>query len=376
MPDLYRPLAILLLVTALAPLTGCVGLFHPSIAADYQRTLHLYETGGPYERVIRACEKGRRDVAAFAQRCPEGSPCRQKEKPGDLQQLVDGYDYLEAASYYRLGRLQAAEAMAAKPAHEYDPSMRRLLGSIYIGRGEGEKAAREYFYLLRLGDKEGAAVMLPALEADLNRTPLSYRTPHLLNLRAARRQRINDTQGALGDYAASISAEPRQTHAYLQRARIFADGGMPEKALAELNTAVFIDSRKKAYSDAPMDELQIAEIYFERGRLRLAVSNADGAMADFAAAARRSKDPHEAARVNLEIGQIHESMDNLDQAITYYKKAADMPGFGDPWYRLAICYAQQSRPKESKEALVVLARIDREQSESLARSLKEMDLLE
>ncbi len=372
---MYRPLSLLFLVMALAPLAGCGGLFYPSIAADYQRTLQIYEAGGSYERVIRDCNKGRRDIAAFARRCPEGSPCRQKENPGDLNLLTSRYDYLEAASCYRLGRLGTAWVLAAKPEHEYDPAMHKLLGSIHIARGESEKAAREYFYLLLLGDGESAAVLLPSLEADLDRKPLSYQTPHLLNLRAARYERINDTQAALRDYAASISVEPRQIHAYRQRARIFSDGGMPEKALAELNTAVFIDGRKKAYSDTRMDELQIAAVYFERGRLRLATSNVDGAMADFAAAARKSKDPRQAARVNFEIGQIHESTGNLDLAIASYKKAADLPGFGDPWYRMAICYAQNSMPRESKDALVTLARIDREKSETLAQSLKEMELL-
>jgi tetratricopeptide (TPR) repeat protein len=106
------------------------------------------------------------------------------------------------------------------------------------------------------------------------------------------------------------------------------------------------------------------------------MSNSDGAMADFATAARMSKDPRQVARVNYEIGQIYENMDKLDLAIAAYKQAADMPGFGDPWYRMAVCYAQQSMPKESKEALVALARIDREQSDALAQSLKELNLLE
>ena len=368
--------SLLFLLLAIATLSGCVGLFHPAISADYQRTLQMYAAGGPYEKVIRSSVHGRKDVAAFARRCPEGSPCRQKEDPGDLDLIKNGYDYLEAASYFKLGELQKAYDLAAKPENEYLAPMRNLLASIDLARGDSEKAAREYFYLLLLGDQEDAALLLPPLEASLDRQPLNYRTPHLLNLRAARFARNNDTQRALSDYGDSISADPLQMHAYLERARIYAAAGAPGKALSELNTAIAIKRGKKAYSDARMDELQIPIMYFDRARLRLAMSNSDGAMADFATAARTSKDPQQLARANFEIGQIYENMDKLDLAIDFYKKATGIPGFGDPWYRMAICYAQKSMPRESKEALVALARIDREKSEALAQSLKEMNLLE
>jgi tetratricopeptide (TPR) repeat protein len=371
----FKSLFLLMVLTAVG-LTGCVSLFYPSMPKDYDRTLQMYEAGGPYEKVIRASVKGQEKVTAFERRCPVGSACRQKNDPGDTDEVRKRYAYLEAASYYKLGQLAKAFGLAAKPEHEYYAPMRRLMGTIHFDRGDTEKAAREYFYLLLLGDQEGAAKLLPPLEASLEGKTLNYQTPHLLNLRAARCERSNDTQGALRDYAASISAEPRQTHGYLRRAMIYSDGGMPDKALAELNTAMFIDSRKKTYGDSGMDALEIAELYFQRGRLRLATSNADGALADFATAGRKSKDPRQVARVNFEIGQIHEDMGKFDQAIIYYKKAADMPGFGDPWYRMAICYAQQSMAKESKEALVALARIDREKSDALLQSLKEMELLE
>jgi len=373
---LHRKLALILLLLTVAPLSGCIGLFYPSITQDYNRTLQIYEAGGPYDKVIRACAEGRQDVADFARRCPDGSPCRLKQNPGDLDDFTNGYDYLEASSYFKLGRLEAAAALAAKPEHEYRKPMRNLLAAIYLARGESEKAAREYFYLLLLGDTEGAARLLPPLEASLDRQALNHRTPHLLNLRATRFARNNDTQRALRDYGDSISADPLQMQAYIERARIYAAAGMSGKALSELNTAIAIKRGKKAYSDARMDDLQIPILYFDRARLRLEMSNADGAMADFAAAARKSRDPRQVARVNYEIGQIHENMDQLDLAIAAYKQAADVPGFADPWYRMAVCYAQQSMPKESKAALVVLARIDREKSEALAQSLKELNLLE
>ncbi|MBI5896094.1 MAG: hypothetical protein HZB24_08875 [Desulfobacterales bacterium] len=373
---MQRKLLFLFLLLTVAPLTGCAGLFYPSISADYNRTLQMYEAGGPYEKVIRACAHGRKDVVTFARRCPEGSGCRQKENPGDLHRFTSGYDYLEAASYFKLGHFQKACDLAAKPEHEYQKPMRNLLGAIHIATGQSEKAAREYFYLLLLGDAEGAALLLPPLEASLDRQALNHQTPHLLNLRAARYERSNDTQSALRDYGDSISADPLQIHAYLERARIYADAGQPGKALSELNTAVAIERGKKAYSDARMDELQVPVMYFNRARLRLDMSNSDGAMADFATAARKSKDPQQVARVNYEIGQIHENMDKLDLAIAAYKQAADVPGYGDPWYRMAVCYAQKSMPRESKEALVALARIDREKSDALAQSLKELNLLE
>jgi tetratricopeptide (TPR) repeat protein len=367
---------LLFLLLTIAPLSGCIGLFYPSITKDYDRTLQMYESGGPYDKVIRACAEGREDVAAFARRCPDGSPCRQKENPGDLDDFTNGYDYLEASSNFKLGRLEAAAALAAKPEHEYREPMRNLLAAIHLARGESEKAAREYFYLLLLGDQEGAARLLPQLEASLDQQVLNHRTPHLLNLRAARCARNNDPRGALRDYGDAISADPLQMHAYIERARIYAGAGMSGKALSELNTAIGIKRGKKAYSDARMDDLQIPIMYFDRARLRLELSNADGAMADFATAARKSQDPQQVARVNYEIGQIHEDMDKLDLAIAAYKQAADLPGFADPWYRMAVCYAQKSMPKESKEALVALARIDREKSEALAQSLKELNLLE
>ncbi len=376
MGALQRKRLFIFLLLTVAPLTGCAGLFYPSISTDYNRTLQMYEAGGPYEKVIRACTRGRKDVAAFERRCPEGSPCRLKENPGDTHLLTSGYDYLEASSYYKQGQLQKAYDLAAKPENEYLKPMRNLLASIHLARGESEKAAREYFYLLLLGDQEGVALLLPPLEASLDRQALNHRSPHLLNLRAARFARNNDFQGALRDYGDSISADPLQMQAYIERARIYADGGMPGKALSELNTAITIKRGKKPYSDARMDDLLIPIMYFDRARLRLEMSNSDGAMADFATAARMSKDPRQVARVNYEIGQIYENMDKLDLAIAAYKQAADVPGFGDPWYRMAVCYAQQSMPKESKAALVALARIDREQSDALAQSLKELNLLE
>jgi tetratricopeptide (TPR) repeat protein len=376
MRALHRKLLFLFLILPATPLSGCVGLFYPSISGDYSRALQMYEAGGPYDKVIRACAEGREDVAAFARRCPEGSACRQKENPGDLSGFTSGYDYLQAASYFKLGELQKAHDLAAMPEYEYQTPMRNLLASIHLARGENEKAAREYFYLLLLGDTDGAPQLLPPLEASLDRQALNHQTPHLLNLRAARFARNNDTQKALRDYGDSISADPLQIHAYLERARIYAAAGTPGKALLELNMAIAIRRGKKAYSDARMDDLQIPIMHFDRGRLRLEMSNADGAMADFAIVARKSRDPRQVARVNFEIGQIHESMDKLDLAIDAYKKAADVPDYGDPWYRMAVCYAQKSMPKESKEALVALARIDQEKSDALARSLKELNLLE
>jgi tetratricopeptide (TPR) repeat protein len=366
----------LLLFLFVLPLSGCIGLFYPSIAKDYNRTLQMYEAGDRYAKVIRACANGREDVASFARRCPEGSPCRQKYDPGNLDGFSRGYDYLMAASYFKLGELQKAYDVAARPENEYQKPMRNLLASIHLARGEDEKAAREYFYLLLLGDMEDAEKLRSALEARLDSTPSSYRTPHLLNLRADRFARNNDKQAALREYGESISAAPLQMHAFIERARIYAENGMTSRALAELNTALSIKRGKKAFSDARMDELQLPIMYFNRGRLRLEMSNADGAMEDFAAAARLSKDPRQVARINFEIGQIYEDMGKLDLAIAAYKQAATTPDFGDPWYRMAVCHAQNNAPKESKEALATLARIDPTKAEALTKSLQELNLLE
>jgi tetratricopeptide (TPR) repeat protein len=364
------------LLLAVAPLFGCAGLFRPPLSADYNRALQMHEAGGSYEKVIRACAKGRKAVDAFERRCPEGSRCRQEANAGDTDGIKSGYDYLEAASCYKLGRFQKAYDIAARPEYEYRKQMRSLLGDIHIATGNHEKAAREYFYLLYLNDPEGAARLLPPLAAAIDRVAPNYQTPHLLNLRALLHERNKDLQSALGDYAASISASPRQVHAYVERARIYDHTGMPEKAMAELNTAAAIDRSNKDYSDTRMDELRIAAIYFNRGRLRQQMGNIDGALADLVASVQKSNDSLQIARAHHEIGVAHEKLENLDPAIEAYKRATAIPGFADPWYRLSICYAQKGMPKEANDALVALAAIDPERADELSKTLKELALLD
>lgn len=364
------------LLLTVAPLFGCAGLFRPPLSADYNRTIQVYEAGGPYEKVIRACTKGRKNVEAFERRCPAGSRCRQEENPGDANDIKSGYDYLEAASCFKLGWFQKAYDIAARPEYEYRKQMRNLLGDIHIATGKSEKAAREYFYLLYLNDPEGAARLLPPLAADIDRLTLTHQTPHLLNLRASLLERKNDMQSALRDYAASISADPLQIHAYLELARIYAHTGMPEKAMAELNTVAAIDRGKKDYSDKRMDELQIATIYFNRGRLRQQMGNLEGALADLVTSVQKSNDSLQIARANYEVGLTHEKLENLDPAIEAYKLATAIPGFADPWYRLAICYATKGMPKEANAALAALADLDPERADELSKSLKELALLD
>ncbi|MFZ1986867.1 MAG: tetratricopeptide repeat protein, partial [Desulfatitalea sp.] len=359
-----------------APLLGCAGLFRPPLSVEYNRTTQVYEAGGPYEKVIRACAKGRKDIDAFERRCPQGSRCRQEENPGETNDIKSGYDYLEAASYYKLGQFQKAYDIAARPEYEYRKQMRNLLGDIHIATGKDEKAAREYFYLLFLGDPEGAARLLPPLAADIDRLTLNHQTPHLLNLRASLHERKNDIQSALRDYAASIGADPRQVHAYLEQARIYTHTGMPEKAMAELNTAAAIDRSNKDYSDKRMDELQMATIYFKRGRLRQQMGNLEGARDDLVISVQKSNDSLQIARANHEIGVTHEKLENLDRAIEAYKRATAIPGFADPWYRLTICYAQKGMPKEANDALVALASIDPQRADELSKTLKELALLD
>jgi tetratricopeptide (TPR) repeat protein len=370
-----KPLFLVLLLTV-APLFGCAGLFRPPLLADYNRTIQVYEAGGPYEKVIQACAKGRKHVEAFERRCPEGSRCRQEANPGDTNDLKSGYDYLEAASCFKLGWFQKAYDIAAKPEYEYRKQMRNLLGDIHIATGKDEKAAREYFYLLILGDPEGAARLLTPLTADIDRLTLNHQTPQLLNLRASLHERKSDVQSALRDYAASISADPRQVHAYLELARIYTHIGMREKAMAELNTAAAIDRGNKDYSDKKMDELQIATIYFNRGRLRQQMGNLDGALADLVTSVQKSNDSLQIARVNYEVGLAQEKLENLDPAIEAYKQATTIPGFADPWYRLAICYAQKSMPEEANAALAALTALDPERADELTKSLRELALLD
>ena len=315
-----------------------------------------------------------------------------------LPLLVDGDDravvrYNRAVALRDMGRLDDARDDLQRGLVDNAGSNRRtefdlllLLGIVERERGEQQRsldALGQAAALMPEGDPHGRARLeigttlattglvglaieelgaAAQLCADPDDRARAYRS------RAAARQELGLVEPALDDYARAVeeTTDPdERARGQITRATMLARLDRRREALAALEDAAL----------SARDPEVARQVIVQRGALRSATGDLDGAIADLELGrelARRAGDDDLAARVTVDLGAILVAVDREDEAVKLFQQALATAGEGDVAYtalmRLGSVHVARREPLAALDAFERAAAAARDDREARARA--------
>jgi tetratricopeptide (TPR) repeat protein len=156
-------------------------------------------------------------------------------------------------------------------------------------------------------------------------------------------EKLGDARGALGDYGAAISINPRATAARAAMARLYLLGGMPHKALELVAPELTADPTN-------------AQLLTVRGAANAQLGDSTAALADAQAAMRQAPDDLYAIAL---LASVYRSQSRFDEAIAVVDKALSrFPDNADLHSLLADLLMADHQPQKAQMQLRRLIQLE------------------
>jgi tetratricopeptide (TPR) repeat protein len=156
-------------------------------------------------------------------------------------------------------------------------------------------------------------------------------------------EKLGDVRGAVGQYQAALSEDPKQAAARASLARLFLYGGLPDRAMELVEPGLIADPKNP-------------QLLTARGAARAQLGQADAALADAQSAVQLA--PGDQYAVAL-LASLYRNRGELDQAVTVVNAGlAPQPNNTELHTILADLFVAQHHPEQAEAELQKIVAIE------------------